>query len=533
MTRYQENDSILFHNTEETVFLIDIPHSIAEAQLLSPAQSFSQKSISDLKESHTSSESKPKPKIQRLISTPPLENPYPSLTEPKTEAARARILSRVSPSERRYHDEFIQPLVAAALNELQAAYKPSGPDNRWCLPRDVRDDVIQQSETELTLDAGASTTGKKRKIEHAQHGSVPEGFDGNELKSEIPYSSDVPPTILSSSICNKFSLLIELAGGVVKNPSSEQSVLSIGTTGNESGNDFPGPSMYTIPPQSTFSLCTLPLSDTDGMSPPIPGFPYPKHFNLIIFDPPWPNRSVKRSRKYQTHSYNEMELLTSWIQDVLTVHSHNPRFDSQVPSDKTTGSSPEAYGTQFPSQQSFAAIWITNSEKARRAAYHALSQNGFRIHEEWIWVKVTAEGEPVCPVNGVWRKPYEILVIGRASHGSTEATIGPMASGLISTGEAVLENNNIDLLGLDPGTIPRRVIAAVPDLHSRKPNLKSMFERVLFSSGTDTGVSESSSQSYTALEVFARNLTAEWWACGNEVLKFNASDCWTGFDEDK
>ncbi|KAJ5717975.1 hypothetical protein N7488_003621 [Penicillium malachiteum] len=527
MTRYQENESILFHNTDENVFLIDIPHSIAEAQLLSPAHSVDQTSVSELEESLTSSKSKPQ--IRRLISTPPLENPYSSSTEPKRNAARGRILSRVSPGERRYHDEFIQPLVTAALNELQAAYNASSPDTRWCLPRAVHGEGIQQSITDSTLDAAAST-GKKRKSEHSQHGSVTEGSDRNEVNSEIPCSSDNPPIILSSSSCNAFPLLTELAGGVVKNPSSEQSVLSIGTTENGSEHGGADSSTYMIPPQSTFSLCTLPLSDTEGMRPPIPGFPHNQQFNLIVFDPPWPNRSVKRSRKYQTHSYNEMELLTSWIQDVLTVHSHNSLFDSHGPS-RTANLSPEAHGTQVPSHQSFAAIWITNSEKAREAAYHALSQNGFSIYEEWIWVKVTAEGEPVYPVDGVWRKPYEILVIGRANQGTTDANIGPMDSGSMSTDE-VLENN-IDLLGLDPGTVPRRVIAAVPDLHSRKPNLKSMFERFLFSSTADTVVSESSRQSYMALEVFARNLTAEWWACGNEVLKFNASDCWAEPDEDK
>ncbi|KAJ5627510.1 hypothetical protein N7528_004937 [Penicillium herquei] len=526
MTRFQENESILFQNTEETVFLIDIPHSIAEAQLLSPAQSLDQRSVSELEESHTSSKSRPQ--IRRLISTPPLEKPYSSATEPKTNAARGRILSKVLPGERRYHDEFIQPLVTAALSELQTAYKSSSPDTRWCLPRAVRHEEMQQSTTDSTLDAAAST-GKKRKSEHLQHGSVTEGSDRNDVNSEIPCSSDDPPIILSSSSCNTFPLLTELAGGVVKNPSSEQSVLSIGTTENGCEHSGADSSMYTIPPQSTFSLCTLPLSDTEGMRPPIPGFPHNQQFNLIVFDPPWPNRSVKRSRKYQTHSYDEMELLTSWIQDVLTVHSHNSLFDFKTPSKSTTNSSSEAHGTQVPSQQSFAAIWITNSEKARGAAYHALSQNGFSIYEEWIWVKVTAEGEPVYPVNGVWRKPYEILIIGRANQDTAGTTIGPMGSDLMGTVE-VLENET-DLLGLDPGTVPRRVIAAVPDLHSRKPNLKSMFERFLFGSKTDTGLSESSRPSYTALEVFARNLTAEWWACGNEVLKFNTSDCWTELED--
>ena len=36
--------------------------------------------------------------------------------------------------------------------------------------------------------------------------------------------------------------------------------------------------------------------------------------------------------------------------------------------------------------------------------------------------------------------------------------------------------------------------------------------------------------SYVAMEVFARNLTAGWWGCGNEVMKFNDEGCWVDSD---
>lgn len=79
-------------------------------------------------------------------------------------------------------------------------------------------------------------------------------------------------------------------------------------------------------------------------------------------------------------------------------------------------------------------------------------------------------------------------------------------------------------MGVDPASVKRRVIAAVPDLHSRKPCLKDLFERVFCSAqAPETSLV---CESYTALEVFARNLTAGWWACGNEVLKFNDRKCW-------
>jgi N6-adenosine-specific RNA methylase IME4 len=185
----------------------------------------------------------------------------------------------------------------------------------------------------------------------------------------------------------------------------------------------------------------------------------------------------------------------------------------------------------MPSRASLAAIWITNAEKARRAAYDALTGTGFRVVEEWVWVKTTVDGQPVSAIDGLWRKPYEILVIGRADQGGRTVDLN-VAAPVIPT-ETVEEStvHENDLLGIDPASIRRRVIAAVPDLHSRKPNLKEVFERVFFKEGDADGRSglddsDARVQSYSALEVFARNLTAGWWSCGNEVLKFNAREYW-------
>ena len=182
------------------------------------------------------------------------------------------------------------------------------------------------------------------------------------------------------------------------------------------------------------------------------------------------------------------------MQDILRLHAYHPR---DCFADTPVTSFP-LHNDQTGSRESLAAIWITNAEKSRRAAYEALLGTGFDICEEWIWIKTTAGGQPVSLLEALWRKPYEILVIGRKKQTSTD------------------NRSESDLLGIDPASIHRRVIAAVPDLHSRKPNLKVVFERLFFASN-----------SYSALEVFARNLTAGWWACGNEVLKFNSHDCWT------
>ena len=131
----------------------------------------------------------------------------------------------------------------------------------------------------------------------------------------------------------------------------------------------------------------------------------------------------------------------------------------------------------------------TSTEGIRAAAISYLADLGLSVVEEWIWIKVTTQGMPVLPIEGIWRKPWEMLLVGQRQ---------PM-----SQTEAV--------------TVRRRVIAAVPDEHSRKPCLKELFETLL---GLPT--------KYEALEVFARNLSAGWHAWGNEVLLLN----WEGFWSD-
>jgi N6-adenosine-specific RNA methylase IME4 len=315
--------------------------------------------------------------------------------------------------------------------------------------------------------------------------------------------------ILSTTSSNEFEALSDL--GIVKNPSPEPAIVRVGSSHGDETNP---PCEYVVPPESSFVLCTLPLFQTEVDRPstsnnyPIPGLPKHQKFNLILMDPPWPNKSVRRSKHYQTHHYSEMDVLTEGLRDILRVHSHNEIQHGLRQSEPHTE-------RQIQSEQSIAAIWITNAEKARRAAYEALSGAGFCICEEWIWVKTTWDGQPISPLDGLWRKPYEILVIGRKS--SHNVNVNAKAS---NTPPPLSQMD--DLTRISEAITTRRVIAAVPDLHSRKPNLKSIFDNVFF---TEAG----QLQEYSALEVFARNLTAGWWAAGDEVLRFNGHDCWVDF----
>jgi N6-adenosine-specific RNA methylase IME4 len=453
-----EDPSIIYQNEYNTLFIIDIPASIAQAQLNA--------TISEPRQGTLDPEGI---SVSRkyLLSAAPLESPYPPSCEPKTEAARARLLKRVSPGERRFHDE-IQPLLHSALRDIRDGY-PSG---RWCLPRHVPDEE--------------RTRTRKRRPE-SDHSALRKRSNGLKVSppkialNDRALASARPPVILSSTSANAFDSISEL-DGIVKNPSSQSAILKIDSCDNE----IDSASEYIIPSGSHFVHCTIPVSETQdsplGKSP-IPGLPPDQQFHLIIFDPPWPNRSVRRSGHYHTHPY---DILTQRLRDILHVHAHHRPSQGTVSIDRL-------HPTTDP--KSLAGIWITNSEKSRQTAYSALTSTGFTILEEWIWIKTTANGQPISPPDGLWRKPYEILVIGQRI---------PIACN---------ESQELN------SRVKRRVIAAMPDLHSRKPNMKALFERVFFAP-------EGKVERYAALEVFARNLTAGWWACGNEVLKFNASECW-------
>ncbi|RAO71067.1 uncharacterized protein BHQ10_007079 [Talaromyces amestolkiae] len=295
---------------------------------------------------------------------------------------------------------------------------------------------------------------------------------------EIPPAADdtvmkEPPLILSPSSVNDFTGLADLHGIWVKNPSTlEAATLQVNepTTGTTT--------RYAIPPGSSFIIGNLTASKSYSESnvSPISGLPSTEKFNIILFDPPWPNRSVRRSSQYLTHGYLEMDSLVATMQQTILSH------------------------LRFGDESAIVGIWTTNNAKSRQAAYDAFSSTGLGVSEIWVWIKTTENGELVSPLGGLWRKPYEVLFLGRPKKNPEKA----------HKGEPL-----------------KRVIAAVPDEHSRKPNLKEMLE-ILFFRVEEKEVRDTprNNKQYTALEVFARNLTAGWCACGNDVLKFNADQWW-------
>jgi len=185
-------------------------------------------------------------------------------------------------------------------------------------------------------------------------------------------------------------------------------------------------------------------------------------FDLIVMDPPWPNRSAKRkTRKLGGYSTCEGFDETRDLLSLIPVQKHLAR-------------------------KGLVAIWTTNSHSVVEMITlpgGVLAEWGLELVGEWIWLKITSLGEPIVDPESTWRKPWERLLIAKRKD------------------DPLVE------------VLDRRVLVGVPDMHSRKPNLRRLFDDVL-----DPG--------YLGLEVFARNLTAGWWSWGDEVTRFQAEGSW-------
>jgi len=362
--------SILYQNSDSTVILIDIPRSIEIAQGIPSSSS------------------------RKLISSKPLEHPYPSV-EPKSSKARANL------GETSLEDLLLQKHLQFALEEVKATH-----EGKWCLPR-------------VTEESSVLKAGKKRKR-----------TDSSILETD-----------------EEESLPSLQQGFQHYNPQSKSITSTLG----------PERERIYLPPHSTALVGEI-SSTLPTFTPSAPKFP------LIILDPPWPNRSARRKKAYSiSNSTLDIKSLLSSIP--LQNHLED---------------------------EGYIAIWVTNKDIFREMVIGEgglFERWGVGLVEEWIWLKVTEDGEPICELDGLWRKPYEVLLVGRCEERG--------------------------------GEVKRRVIVGVPDLHSRKPNLKELFGfEGLGLLGKEKG----------GLEIFARNLTSGWWGWGNEVLKFQGEDAWVNGD---
>ena len=405
--------AILYQNEQKTVTLIDIPLSISLAQV-TPGQSCE----------------------RILLSTPPLEEPYPS-TEPKTCAARAKVLSRMAPAEDAYdYTDFIRK----GLQEIRESYKAT-----WCLPRKIR--------------SVADSPRKKRRLE-----GVDSSIDRTILLQE-PHLSILELSSQMTKACTKTCTYTISAGGcmvTIQNATSRSAEMSIRKP----------LAIFHIPPHSEMILSNIgPRTawafkyEALRLYPTSTASAGPGQFDFILLDPPWQNTSVARSKSYKTiRDEGPLQLLHEEMEQHITCNG-------------------------------LVGCWVTNKPIVIKAAKNCFEAWNVQLVEEWVWIKTTASGEPVYEVEGLWRKPYEVLLLGRKA---MPTEVSAPVDGSIAK------------------DISRRLIAGVPDLHSRKPCLKELIEPMM-----------QNRRDYRAMEIFARNMTTGWIAYGDEALKFNWEGHWT------
>ena len=254
----------------------------------------------------------------------------------------------------------------------------------------------------------------------------------------------LPPILLSSPLTDLEPL--QVSACALHNPHHAQVQLRCGSE------------RFRIPPLATMLLSSiengLPAIEEamNVLLPSSKGDDETKGFDLVIADPPWPNRSVRRAGTYKVHDRSESPL--TQISSVL---------QSRTAQDAVVG------------------IWITNSQSIRENTLMSMRTLGFLMAAEWIWLKIAADGQPLYPLDGLWRRPYETCLLFQRNVANSKLT--------------------------------RIVIVGVPSEHSLKPCLKVLLEPFL-------------PLGYHALELFARHLVAGWWSWGDEVLKFQSEQYW-------
>lgn len=439
--------AILYQNAERDVTLIDIPTSIALAQ----------------------------GRTDTLLSTAPLESPIEPREDYRPKKSKATTNKAHESLDAAQHVEY-KSVIEQALGEIRIHVTGA-----WCAPRKLqaqlpehRDNAINMYELEKELERCLREWAK-----WAESKGDDTAFDFQKMMASL----GAPDATVQDAAAQKWTVSYHAACEATQtashqnqdepwtstfhNPEVYPLSLTISQTSSQQATQYPSYS-FTIPPGSTLFLSDSTHSDQFRAS-----FRHltathtlPRHFDLVLLDPPWPNRSAKRKGAYEQIGgmpYLHRMLLKMDIDNYL---EHN----------------------------ALVGIWITNKASLRE---HVLGPGGLfeawnvGLVEEWVWVKTTTRGKSMFDIDTAMRKPYEVLLLGRAA-----------PNAWTTMGHAT--------------TVKKRVIAAVPDVHSRKPCLKELLEPYM-----------ADPRDYSALEVFSRHLVAGWTSWGNEVLKFNWDGYWT------
>jgi len=356
------------------------------------------------------------------------------------------------------NDDLYSRLISSALADIRQNY--SGP---WYLPRTV----VPQPEHSLpqkrkTFDPLLDAESVRDHLLHRlSSGTSPScTYRWRYVDDQQPASEPLPET----SSWPKY----------LYNSSDVTRVLDVFST------SMPTPASFYIPPGAAFYLgdCSSSRPFHMAVKHVAEQLDTSRQFDVIVMDPPWPNASVRRTEKSGRSAYE----ISPTVWDIRQLI-----FEMDI--------------DVLLANQGVIAIWITNKPAVRDLV---LGEDGLfdswdvQLEEEWLWIKTTTEGEPVSSLDALWRKPYEVLLVGRKNDP---------------------RRNDQHVNSTHVSKVERRVIVGLADLHSRKPCLEPLFERFVISP-TPTSTKQ------RILECFARYSVAGWWSWGNQVLKFNHTDCW-------
>lgn len=149
-------------------------------------------------------------------------------------------------------------------------------------------------------------------------------------------------------------------------------------------------------------------------------------YDVILLDPPWWNKYIRRKRKKSNDSYDMMyntDLLKLPVADIL-------KDDGIV------------------------VLWCTNSQQNFTALERMLEAWKLKVVSRWFWLKVTASGEPICSfAKPPGKQPFERVFIGCSAKHSKLAE---------------LESSNDSL-----------IVSIPSSLHSHKPPLVELLKPFL------------------------------------------------------
>ncbi|XP_022672990.1 methyltransferase-like protein 4 [Varroa jacobsoni] len=176
---------------------------------------------------------------------------------------------------------------------------------------------------------------------------------------------------------------------------------------------------FLLPPHSVGILSTLsPSSTIDMLKAAHTLYGSDGRFDLIVMDPPWINKSVKRQRRYMTADAQDC-LSQLKIQDLLA-------YDGLL------------------------IVWYTHNISHYTYLKEQLSGWNLQLVATWTWLKVTTNGTPICPLGRNFKKPYEHVLLATRNQLYTEK---------------LFKSNG-------------KIIVSVPSaIHSHKPNLECVLEQ--------------------------------------------------------